>query len=874
MMTEMSTPYRPVRSRIYDAAVVGGGHAGFAAVERLRSAGWSVVWLDRTVTPLWEAGWAFQEVLGGSDLPAWQAWTDHLSNRGALAGGLVQGALAEVLAAERIRTQAWDVLGYASPVAIELAGDLLVDVVVGGKDGLHRLSARRWVDATDTGELLCLLGVFVPAPAVRRLAIHRRTSIDERLTGELSIGESLWDGWARLLSKPVPDAIVTHGSVVTWDEWLPSAAPRLPANVVSAVPAFAPTTCRTLADRYSLGWHAAGALLSAPPAEPARGPLPAVQARELPSAAVAVAGLGTGGALAALAAARAGASVIGIEPLPFAGGIGSGGGIHVYYFGAKGGLQEELDQRVRAAMPLFGSGRQVPGFHPDAKKMVFAQWFAELGIQPLTGTLVSVERVGRELCHALIATPTGPVRVQAAGWIDGTGDGDLCAAGGCTSSFGRQGDGLPHHFSQSSGKVLIQKDLPRMQVINFDQGFCDPRDIEDLTRARLTGIAQYANAPWVGDERPTYIAPALGLRQARQILTRATLTLADLIERRRFPDAVGVTGCHYDNHATDYAYESDDALYWVWVLGQWRGRTACDIPYGILVPRDLDNVWIASRCLGVSQDAHHSLRMQRDLQRTGEVAGLAAAQHAARGTVDLAHLRAGLEASGALKRPEGTDEFGQATDAAWLDQSGRAEWLAYRNESLATLREAGSWSADAAMALRGDDTVRERLWTVIESRIEDFDPDERDASFRIPRWWVAIAVLRGNGQQADLIRLQATLEAQPLPWALASIIATTAERILLRSRPADCSAIVALLERCRTAIGVQRGFLQGPLDVRERDPSEAGEHAGWQLHLVIGRARQAMGLPAAIPQELLTDERALVRRAFLSLNGMAAQAAS
>jgi len=175
------------------------------------------------------------------------------------------------------------------------------------------------------------------------------------------------------------------------------------------------------------------------------------------------------------------------------------------------------------------------------------------------------------------------------------------------------------------------------------------------------------------------------------------------------------------------------------------------------------------------------------------------------------------------------------------------------------------------MALRGDDTVRERLWTVIESRIEDFDPNDR---FRIPRWWVAIAVLRGNGQQADLIRLQATLESQPLPWALASIIATTAERILLRSRPADCSAIVALLERCRTAIGVQRGFRQGPLDVRERDPSEAGEHAGWQLHLVIGRARQAMGLPAAIPQELLTDERALVRRAFLSLNGMAAQAAS
>lgn len=49
------------------------------------------------------------------------------------------------------------------------------------------------------------------------------------------------------------------------------------------------------------------------------------------------------------------------------------------------------------------------------------------------------------------------------------------------------------------------------------------------------------------------------------------------------------------------------------------------MPYGMIVPRDLDNVWLACRAIGVSPDAHHSCRMQRDIQRIGEAAGNAAA---------------------------------------------------------------------------------------------------------------------------------------------------------------------------------------------------------------------------------------------------------
>ena len=71
----------------------------------------------------------------------------------------------------------------------------------------------------------------------------------------------------------------------------------------------------------------------------------------------------------------------------------------------------------------------------------------------------------------------------------------------------------------------------------------------------------------------------------------------------------------------------------------------------VLLPQGLNNVWLACRALGVSQDAHHSLRMQRDMQRIGEVAGLAAAM-APQGRsreIEFEQLRSVLQHSGALK---------------------------------------------------------------------------------------------------------------------------------------------------------------------------------------------------------------------------------
>lgn len=889
-------------ARVFDAAVIGGGYAGLAAAQRLRGSGWSVLLVERRMALLWESGWAFHDRIGDCDLPGFQR---------------LAGAPAEVEAAVRARSEGWDVLGYATPMAVTVAGGRLVDVAFGTKSGLRRIRARRWLDASDDGELVRLLGATPPPAGVRRLGIHRAKAGGrfDRLALELQPGERVAQGWLRALAgSGAPDGwVVSHGSVVAYPEWDgTAAAPALPDNVALAVPAFAGAPLPTLADRHRLGWQAAGVLLQAPAAEPATGALPAIRAPTHRAVDVAVIGNGTGGALAALAAARSGATVVAVEPLPFAGGIGAGGGIHWYYHGVKGGLQEEVDTRVRELLSAFGGSRQVMGFHPDAKKCAIDALLHQAGVEPVTGTLIEVEREGRTIRSALIATPEGPLRLPAAAWIDGTGDGDLCAAAGCASTFGRVGDGLPHAFSQSSGCVREQDGVAAMTVVNFDQGFVDPTDVEDLSRARLLGIAQY-RLPAYTPARPTYIAPAIGLRQARHIATRTTLQLDDLIARRRFPDSVGRTGCHYDNHATDYEFESDEGLFWVWGCRAWSVRTACDIPFGILVPQDLDNAFIASRCLGVSQDAHHSLRMQRDMQRIGEVAGLAAVQVARRGSVDLPALQTALRTSGALAETVAGEaveagqpwyaHFGPTPDQAQFAElaadlraadwgvAGPAMWRAYRagdRAALLPLLEDGNpllgWRAAVVLAMLGEAAALPRLWQAIETREWGFgDADQRspessnwlgktvgDARL-LPHWRQAISLLRCVGTADDLTRLARAVMHETLHFSLANQLATTVARLALRS-PTEAAreAGLKLLERCAGATGgAWRNPQQSPIHIAgprsspANDMTPVRDDAAWQLAVAVATARKALGQQHALPA--VQDERALVRRAYARL---------
>ena len=50
------------------------------------------------------------------------------------------------------------------------------------------------------------------------------------------------------------------------------------------------------------------------------------------------------------------------------------------------------------------------------------------------------------------------------------------------------------------------------------------------------------------------------------------------------------------------------------------------IPYGVLVPNNFENLWVAGRCVSTDVPVHGSIRVQPSSSMMGHAAGTAAAQ--------------------------------------------------------------------------------------------------------------------------------------------------------------------------------------------------------------------------------------------------------
>jgi hypothetical protein len=857
-------------TRVFDVGVFGAGYVGFAAAMNLAKAGKSVFLADLRGDLLWESGRAFQTTTGPWT-PGFRLLSDCLSRITGVTSEWFDGGTTEVVATELLRDARLPALYYVAPLGVVRDGDELRAVIVATKGGLRRLAARQWIDATESGTIARLLDPAIRTRIPARLQMHvmlQRMRWPESPAGALDAPAGLAKGrleWAptpyaserdltidlpgnepRCLRTVAPalralrsqlgaelgDAFVSHVSFMPYPLYDSARGVESPAaNLSLAVPGLVGQPVRTLVERFELGLAAARQLqdrrVGKADVNVTAKDLPVSPVYRVETAAVAVAGLGTGGVLAAVAAARAGADVVAFDMAAFAGGIGVGGGIPDYYYGCSGGLQEELDNRVRDLMPLFASRAVwVHGFHPDVKRIVVDDLLHAAGVRTLLGAMTgTVERSGRRVQAVVAATPDGPVRIRARAWIDASGDGDLCAMAGARFHLGRSGDGKLQPYTQSCGSFCHVGNRLVNNTTNPDSGVTDPTDAEDLTRARIQGIHALNMTVVNAMNRLTYVAPLIGLRQGRRIETDYRLTLDDLVARRRFKDAVGYTGSHYDNHAPDYECESDEAFFYVACAGLWSLRTACEIPYRMLLPKGLDNVWIGCRAAGVSEEAMHSFRMQRDIQRIGEVCGLAAALsikgRAASRSISQGLLRKHLETSGALPMGEPKSrDFGKAVgpqdftvpgdpvpaktrlemdrDALQTPDFGLALWRLYR----AGQKKAGpglrpwlggrddqrSWQAAELFAMWGDPAAEPRLRRAITTREQgpEHDPsafDPRKGSRRIlPRWWAAVTLLRCCGTPKSLPVLDRLAAEPDLPFHVKAAAGLTVTRIGERCR--------------------------------------------------------------------------------------------
>jgi FAD dependent oxidoreductase len=122
-------------------------------------------------------------------------------------------------------------------------------------------------------------------------------------------------------------------------------------------------------------------------------------------------------------------------------------------------------------------------------------------------------------------------------------------------------------------------------------------------------------------------ASLIGVRESRRIKGEYVLSIEDYLARRQFPDQIGVFNKFVDVHPYNtseeeykrFLREKDKKL-------RLNPGELFGLPYGILVPKQWRNLWVAGRCVSSDVQVHGSIRVQPACSMMGQAAGTAAVQ--------------------------------------------------------------------------------------------------------------------------------------------------------------------------------------------------------------------------------------------------------
>lgn len=387
---------------------------------------------------------------------------------------------------------------------------------------------------------------------------------------------------------------------------------------------------------------------------------------------VLVAGAGPAGSLAALAAARAGASVQLVEAAGCLGGIW-GCGLLSWILDAadKPGLLAEFTDRVSRDWGEW-HGRHFLT-RPECCKRTLEALCLEAGVSIRLHTRIVAAAVrDRRLTHVLSESKSGREAWAARTFIDATGDGDLAALAGCGWDYANPETGKAQPFSlvglvagieldevadcvrrvaearglgDAKANLLaefrrhgLEPSYHRPFLMHLGEGLflimwnhCYDAcafDASDVTAATLKARAEVHHLVQAlrrtgGRWRRLHLvatADQIGTREGRRIHGRYTLRADDVRTGARFSDAVCRADFGFDVHSTQAARSKANENF-----GPARPY---DIPQRALFAKDIENLLLAGRCLSGDFLAHSSYRISGNAAATGAAAGLLAAQQA------------------------------------------------------------------------------------------------------------------------------------------------------------------------------------------------------------------------------------------------------
>ena len=398
---------------------------------------------------------------------------------------------------------------------------------------------------------------------------------------------------------------------------------------------------------------------------------------------VIVVGSGSAGSPAAIAAARAGASTLLIEKLPFLGGNSTAVLDTFYGFYTPGsssrkvvaGIGDDVIGGLERLGPVvarpntYGAGTGIT-YLAEHLKVVWEQLVLESGADVLLHAFVQdVTVVDGRVTDLVVATKRGLVEFSAGTVVDASGDADVCFHAGfgyelagsiapaqtLTTTFRMVNvdheerrsitkdelHGLMRDAADSGAYELPRREgsdhvtpidgmtatvMTRIDQIEHDEdGLRNATDPSVLTRAEIEGRRQALEyARFLTDKVPGY-ANARLVALASQVGLRETRRVFG--DYRVSRDDV-VRARQFDDQIglcgapiEDHHGEGDTGTTWVYLPdGEVVG-----IPLRSLIVRDGVNTLVAGRCFSAEHDAQASIRSMAQCMAMGQAAGTVAA---------------------------------------------------------------------------------------------------------------------------------------------------------------------------------------------------------------------------------------------------------
>lgn len=397
--------------------------------------------------------------------------------------------------------------------------------------------------------------------------------------------------------------------------------------------------------------------------------------KEIPikyTADICVIGGGPSGIAAAVAAARQRADVFLIEAQGCFGGAGTCAlvptfvdftdGVHFL----SGGIGKEVYDRCLAENPHGRVGHST-GYQVERLKKQYDDMVTGAGVRFLFFTsMVDAICTDGTVDAIIVTSKSGIYAIAAKVFIDCTGDGDLCARAGAPYVMGDE-NGMVMGSTLCSMWEDVDWSIPCPPQDSFlEQAFADKvftfedrhlpgifatgpdsgggnighafgvRGTEeaDLTRGMIEGrrilpeferfYHDYVGGPFA-NARPVATGATLGIRESRRILGDYVLNIRDYHTHAVFDDEIGRFFYPIDIHvsaATKEAYE--EFMKEFRSTGHYCGENY-GIPYRSLTPKNLENVYVAGRCISTDRSMQASIRVMPCCFITGQAAGVAAA---------------------------------------------------------------------------------------------------------------------------------------------------------------------------------------------------------------------------------------------------------